>query len=118
MLHAVMQEQRYWKSQKQKFRKENKKLLISLEPHLYEKLEELALYNENLDQIALELITEGLDYIYMEDVPVQQSHAFQHFIEFELTPFQHKLLQQLALKRGCSTRKMAYTILRFMLRTK
>lgn len=54
----------------------------------------------------------------MKDVPVQQSHAFQHFIEFELTPFQHKLLQQLALKRGCSIRKMAYTILRFMLRTK
>ena len=54
----------------------------------------------------------------MEDVPVQQSHAFQHFIEFELTLFQHKLLQQLAIKRGCSARKMAYTILRFMLKTK
>ncbi|TEA45641.1 hypothetical protein EZE46_28290 [Bacillus sp. BH2] len=118
MLHAVMQEQQYWKGQKQKFRKENKKLLISLEPYLYERLEELALYNESLDQIALELVTEGLDYIYMEDVPVQQYHAFQHFIEFELTPFQHKLLQQLAIKRGCSERKMAYTILRFMLQTK
>lgn len=49
MLHAVMQEQNYWKGQKQKFRKNNKKLLISLEPHLHERLEEFALYNENLD---------------------------------------------------------------------
>ncbi|EOQ09116.1 hypothetical protein [Bacillus cereus] len=118
MLHVVMQEQKYWKGQKQKFRKNNKKLLISLEPHLYERLEELALYNENLDQVALELITEGLDYIYMEDVPVRQSHAFQHFVEIELSPFQQKLLQQLALKRGCSTRRMVYTVLHFMLKTK
>ncbi|MGG0725668.1 hypothetical protein [Bacillus mycoides] len=118
MLHAVMQEQQYWKGQKQKFRKENKQILISLEPHLYERLEEFALYNENLDQIASELVTEGLDYIYMEDVPVRQSHAFQHFLELELSPFQQKLLQQLALKRGCSTRKMAYTVLHFMLQKK
>ncbi|AHA10935.1 hypothetical protein TU60_16385 [Bacillus toyonensis] len=118
MLHAVMQEQSYWKGQKQKFRKNNKKLLISLEPHLHERLEEFALYNENLDQIASELVTEGLDYIYIEDIPVRQSHAFQHFVEIELSPFQQKLLQQLALKRGCSTRKMAYTVLHFMLQTK
>lgn len=52
MLHTVMQEQNYWKGQKQKFQKNNKKLLISLEPHLYERLEEFALYNENSDQIA------------------------------------------------------------------
>ncbi|MED4645706.1 hypothetical protein P9487_29135 [Bacillus cereus] len=118
MLHAVIQEQNYWKGQKQKFRKTNKKLLISLEPYLHEKLEEFALYNENLDQIASELVTEGLDYIYMEDIPVRQSHAFEHFVEIELSPFQQKLLQQLALKRGCSTRKMAYTVLHFMLQTK
>lgn len=118
MLHAVMQEQNYWQGQKQKFRKKNKKLLISLESHLYERLEEFALYNENLDQIASELVTEGLDYIYMEDIPVRQSHAFQHFVEIELSPFQQKLLQQLALKRGCSIRKMAYTVLHFMLKTK
>ncbi|AAM26202.1 hypothetical protein LaLC_51500 [Bacillus anthracis] len=43
--------------------------MISLEPYLY----------ESLEQIALELITEGLDYIYTEDLPVQ------HFIEFKLT---------------------------------
>ncbi|WIY58982.1 hypothetical protein [Bacillus arachidis] len=118
MLHAVMQEQNYWKGQKQKFRKNNKKLLISLEPHLYKRLEEFVLYNEKLDQIASELVTEGLDYIYVEDVPVRQSHAFQHFVEIELSLFQQKLLQQLALKRGCSARKMAYTVLHFMLKTK
>lgn len=118
MLHAIMQEQNYWKGQKQKLRRNNKKLLISLEPYLYEKLEEFALYNESLDHIASELVTEGLEYIYMEDIPVKQSHAYQHFVEIELSPFQLKLLQQLALKRGCSTRKMAYTVLHFMLQTK
>ncbi|CUB12793.1 hypothetical protein BN2127_JRS1_04582 [Bacillus cereus] len=118
MLHAFMQEQQYWKGQKQKFRKNNKKLLISLEPYLHERLEEFALYNENLDQIASELVIEGLDYIYMEDILVRKSHAFQYFVEIELSPFQQKLLQQLAFKRGCSTRKMAYTVLHFMLKTK
>ncbi|MGQ4288593.1 hypothetical protein ACS4JF_29300 [Bacillus thuringiensis] len=91
MLHAVMQEQNYWKGQKQKFRKNNKKLLISLEPHLHERLEEFALYNKNLDQIASELVTEGLDYIYMDDIPVRQSHAFQHFVELELNTFRKYL---------------------------
>lgn len=68
--HAVMQEKNYWKGQKQKFRKEYKKLFISLEPHLFERLEEFALYNENLNQTASELVIEGLDYIYKEGTPV------------------------------------------------
>lgn len=68
--HAVMQEQNYWKGQKQKFRKEYKKLFISLEPHFFERLEEFALYNENLNQTASELVIEGLDYIYKEGIPV------------------------------------------------
>ena len=59
---------------------------------------------------------EGMEYIYMEDIPVREYHAFQHFVEIELSPFQYKLLQQLALKRGCSARKMAYTVLHFMLK--
>lgn len=118
MLNVALQEQTYWKAQRTIFRKNNKKLLISLEPMLYKKLEYLALYNEKLDHIASELVTEGLDYIYMEDVPVRQYHAFQHFVEIELSPFQCKLLQQLAIRRGCSARKMAYTVLHFMLKTK
>lgn len=68
--HAVMQEQNYWKGQKHKLRKENKKLFISLEPHLFERLEEFALYNQNLNQTASELVIEGLDYIYKEGIPV------------------------------------------------
>ncbi|MED1304774.1 hypothetical protein LW858_33030 (plasmid) [Bacillus cereus] len=115
MLHVALQEQTYWKKQRKILRKNSKKLLISLEPYLYEKLEGLALYNENLDQIASELVMEGIEYIYMEDIPVREYHAFQHFIEIELSQFQHKLLRQLALKRGCSARKMAYTVLYFML---
>ncbi|MBJ8030712.1 hypothetical protein [Bacillus cereus group sp. N21] len=116
MLNVALQEQTYWKEQQKILQKNNKKLLISLETHLYEKLEGLALYNERLNDIASELVIEGLDYIYMEDIPVHQYHAFQHFIEIELSHFQQKLLQQLALKRGCSTRKMAYTVLHFMLK--
>lgn len=49
----------------------------------------------------------------MEDTPVREYHAFQHFVEIELSQF-----QQLALKRGCSARKMAYTVLHFLLKTK
>lgn len=116
MLSVALQEQTYWKKQRTILRKNNKKLLISLEPYLYEKLEGLALYNEELNEIASELVIEGLDYIYMEDIPVHQYHAFQHFIEIELSSFQQKLLQQLAIKRGCSARKMAYTVLHFMLK--
>lgn len=52
----------------------------------------------------------------MEDTPVREYHAFQHFVEIELSQFQQKLLQQLAIKRGCSVRKMAYTVLHFMLK--
>lgn len=117
MLHVALQEQTYCKKQRKIFRKNSEKLLISLETHLYEKLEGLALYNEDLDQIASELVMEGMEYIYMEDIPVREYHAFQHFVEIELSPFQYKLLQQLALKRGCSARKMAYTVLHFMLKT-
>lgn len=54
----------------------------------------------------------------MGGVPVHRSHAFQYFVEIELLPLQQKLLQQLALKRGCSTRKIAYIVLHFMLKTK
>jgi hypothetical protein len=118
MLHVALQEQTYWKKKRKILRKNSKKLLISLEPHLYKK-KDLALYNEDLDQIASELVMEGIEYIYMEDIPVREYHAFQHFIEIELSQFQHKLLQQLALKkRGCSARKMAYTVLHFLLKTK
>ncbi|PHG03389.1 hypothetical protein COI63_23550 [Bacillus toyonensis] len=117
MAVPLLQEQSYWKEQQKILRKNNKQLLISLESNLYEKLKGLALYNEDLDQIASELVTEGLDYIYMEDTPVHEYHAFQHFVEIELSQFQQKLLQQLALKRGCSARKMAYTVLHFMLKT-
>ncbi|HHL0973391.1 TPA: hypothetical protein ACQUHP_005026 [Bacillus cereus] len=116
-MQLALQEQTYWKKQRKIFRKNSKKLLISLETHLYEKLEGLALYNEDLDQIASELVMEGMEYIYMEDIPVREYHAFQHFVEIELSPFQYKLLQQLAIKRGCSARKMAYTVLHFMLKT-
>lgn len=87
MLHVALQEQTYWKKQRKILRKNSKKLLISLEPYLYEKLEGLALYNENLDQIASELVMEGIEYIYMEDIPVREYHAFQHFIEIELSQF-------------------------------
>ncbi|MDA2637867.1 hypothetical protein PDQ79_25590 [Bacillus cereus] len=116
MLNVALKEQMYWKKQRKILRKNSKKLLISLEPHLYKKLEGLALYNERLNDIASELVMEGIEYIYMEDIPVREYHAFQHFIEIELSQFQHKLLQQLALKRGCSARKMAYTVLHFMLK--
>lgn len=118
MLHVALQEQTYWKEQRKILRKNSKKLLISLEPEMYKKLKGLALFNEELDQIASELVMEGLDYIYMEDVPIRQYHAFQHFVEIELSRFQYKLLQQLAIKRGCSARKMAYTVLHFLLKTK
>lgn len=116
MLNVALQAQTYWKEQRTIFRKSTKKLLISLEPNLYEKLQGLTLYNEDLNQIASELVMEGLEYIYMEDIPVRQYHAFQHFVEIELSQFQQKLLQQLALKRGCSARKMAYTVLYFILK--
>jgi hypothetical protein len=116
MLNVALQEQTYWKEHKKILRKNNKKLLISLESNLYEKLQGLALYNEDLDQIASDLVMEGIEYIYMEDTPVREYHAFQYFIEIELSQFQLKLLQQLALKRGCSARKMAYTVLHFMLK--
>ncbi|PEF32974.1 hypothetical protein [Bacillus wiedmannii] len=116
MLNVALQEQTYWKKERTILRKNNKKLLISLEANLYEKLEGLALFNEDLDQIASELVMEGIEYIYMEDIPVREYHAFQHFIEIELSQFQQKLLQQLAIKRGCSARKMAYTVLHFMLK--
>ncbi|PEJ23204.1 hypothetical protein CN887_21070 [Bacillus pseudomycoides] len=116
MLNVVLKEQTYWKEQRKILRKNSKKLLISVEPRLYEKLEELALYNEELNEIASELVIEGLEYIYMEDIPVHEYHAFQHFVKIELSHFQQKLLQQLALKRGCSVRKMAYTVLHFMLK--
>lgn len=118
MLNVALQEQTYWKEQRKILRKNSKKLLISLEPDLYEKLQELALYNEDLDHIASELVVEGLDYIYMEDVPIRQYHAFQYFVEIRLSQFQQKSLQKLALQRGCSARKMAYTVLHFLLKTK
>jgi hypothetical protein len=117
MLNVALKEQTYWKEQRTIHRKNSKKLLISLEPHLYEKLEELAVYNEEPGHIASELVMEGLEYMYMEDVPIYEYHAFQHFVEIELSYFQQKLLQQLAIKRGCSARKMAYTVLHFMLKT-
>lgn len=116
MLNVALQEQTYWKEQRKILRKNSKKLLISLEPHLYEKLEGLALYNEGLNDIASELVMEGLEYICMEDTPIHEYYAFQHFVEIELSHFQQKLLQQLAIKRGCSARKMAYTVLHFMLK--
>ncbi|HDX9577655.1 TPA: hypothetical protein ROX88_001152 [Bacillus pseudomycoides] len=116
MLNVALQEQTYWKKQRAIHRKNNKKLLISLEPHLYEKLEDLAIYNEGLDHIASELVREGLEYICMEDTPIYEYYAFEHFVEIELSYFEQKLLQQLALKRGCSARKMAYTVLQFMLK--
>ncbi|KAA0781278.1 hypothetical protein [Bacillus sp. BPN334] len=116
MIHAHLQEQAYWKAQKKVLRKNTNKLLISLEPDLYERLQGLILYDEKMDHIASELVIEGLDYIYMEDIPVRQYQAFQHFVEIKLSKFQEKRLHRLALKRGCSSRRMAYTILHFILK--
>ncbi len=85
-------------SAKKVLRKNTNKLLISLEPDLYEKLQGLVLYDEKMDHIASELVVEGLDYIYMEDIPVRQYQAFQHFVEIKLSKFQEKRLHRLALK--------------------
>lgn len=49
-------------------------------------------------------------------IPPFRGDGQRNPIEIELSQFQLKLLQQLAIKRGCSARKMAYTALHFMLK--
>lgn len=93
-----------------------KKFIISLEPKQYSTLEGLAYYGEDLNEIASELIREGVEFSYMEDIPVHEYQAYEHFVEIELPYFEQQILNELALRHGCSARKMAYTVLNFMLK--
>ncbi|MDF9626834.1 hypothetical protein P5775_29570 [Bacillus cereus] len=93
------------------------KFIISLEPKQYSILKGLAYYGKDLDEVASELIREGIEFSHMEDIPIYDYQAYKHFVEIELSYFEQQLLNNLALRHGCSTRKMAYTILNFMLKT-
>lgn len=117
MINAVLDEQIIHTGKVTRTNKA-KKFIISLEPKQYSTLKGLAYYGEDLNEIASELIREGVEFSYMEDIPVHEYQAYEHFVEIELSYFEQRILNELALRHGCSARKMAYTVLNFMLKAK
>ncbi|MEK4678234.1 hypothetical protein [Bacillus sp. FSL K6-2944] len=116
MINTVLDEQIVYNTGKIPQINKVKKFIISLEPKQYSTLKGLACYGEDLNEIASELIREGVEFSYMEDIPVYEYQAYEHFVEIELPYFEQQILNELALRHGCSARKMAYTVLNFMLK--
>lgn len=118
MLNVMLDETVKVKSLGAKSRKnKGTKFMIPLSETQYDQLEELNLYEEEVNIIAAELIREGLEYAYMDDISVHEyDQSVYEIVSIEIPAGERRTLEILAKKHGCTMRKMGYTILNFMLK--
>ncbi|MBM6649426.1 hypothetical protein [Bacillus sp. RIT 809] len=119
MLNVMLDETVKVKSLGAKSRKnKGTKFIIPLNEVQYDQLEQLNLYDdEEVSIIAGELIREGLEFSYMDDIPVHEyDQSVYELVSIEIPPGERRTLEILAKKHGCTMRKMGYTILNFMLK--
>ncbi|KEK22154.1 hypothetical protein [Bacillus gaemokensis] len=118
MLNVMLDEKVQVKSLGAKSRKnKGTKFIIPLSEAQYDQLEQLNLYDEEVSIIAGELIREGLEYAYMDDIPLHEyNQNVYELVSVEIPSGERRTLDILAKKHGCTMRKMGYTILNFMLK--